>query len=116
MVYALASLNALPPLCQTLSHIKELVPMMLQEAMMNNSLFVKESDSQLMRVFYIAVSKKSLFVTPWTVAHQAPLSLEFSRQEHWRGLPFPAPGDLPDPGIEPTSLVSPALADGFFTR
>ena len=41
--------------------------MMLQEAMMNNSLFVKESDSQLMRVFYIAVSKKSLFVTPWTV-------------------------------------------------
>lgn len=45
VVYALASLNALPPLHQTLSHIKELVPMMLQEAMMNNSLFVKESDN-----------------------------------------------------------------------
>ena len=41
-----------------------------------------------------------LFVTPWTVAHQAPLSLELSRQEYWSGLPFPCPGDLPDPGIE----------------
>ena len=48
---------------------------------------------------------------PWTVAHQAPLSIGFSRQEHWSGLPFPSPGDLPDPGIEPTS---PALAGGFF--
>ena len=44
-----------------------------------------------------------LFVTPWTVAHQAPLSMGFSRQEHWSGLPFPPPGDLPDPGIQPTS-------------
>ena len=56
-----------------------------------------------------------LFATPWTVAHKAPLSVEFSRQEYWGGLPFPTPGDLPDPGIEPTSLVSPALASGFFT-
>ena len=54
-------------------------------------------------------------VTPWTVAHQAPLSTEFSRQEHWSGLPFPTPGNLPDPGIESTSLVSPALAGGFLT-
>ena len=52
------------------------------------------------------------FVTPWTVAHQAPLSMEFSRQEYWSGLPFPSPGNLPDSGIE---LMSPALADGFFT-
>ena len=44
-----------------------------------------------------------LFVTPWTVPCQAPLSMEFSRQEHWRGLPVPPPGDLPDPGIEPKS-------------
>ena len=52
-----------------------------------------------------------LFVTPWTVAHQAPLSMEFSRQEYWSGLPFPPPGDLPDPGIEPRS---PTLqADSF---
>ena len=52
--------------------------------------------------------------TPWTVARQAPLSMEFSRQEYCRGLPFPTPGDLPTPGIEPKSLVSPALAGGFF--
>ena len=51
------------------------------------------------------------FVTPWTVAHQAPLSMEFSRQEYWSGLPCPPLGDLPDPGIE---LMSPALAGGFF--
>ena len=56
-----------------------------------------------------------LFVTLWTVAHQAPVSLEFSRQEYRSGLPCPPPGDLPDPGIEHTSLKSPALADGFFT-
>ena len=56
-----------------------------------------------------------LFVTPWTVAHQAPLSMGFSRQEYWSGLPFPSPGDLPDPGIEPVSLMSIALVGGFFT-
>ena len=55
------------------------------------------------------------FTTPWTVAHQVPLSMGFSRQDSWSGLPFPSPGDLPDPGIEPTSPVSPALAGGFFT-
>ena len=53
-----------------------------------------------------------LFVTPWTAAHQAPLSMGFSRQEFWNGLPFPPPGE--DPGIKPTSPVSPALAGGFF--
>ena len=52
--------------------------------------------------------------TPWTVVHQAPLSMEFSRQEYWNGLPFPSPGDLPDPGIKPMFPESPALADGFF--
>ena len=55
-----------------------------------------------------------LFVTPRTVAHQAPLSMGFSRKEYWSGLPCPPPGDLPDSGIEPVSLTSPALA-GFFT-
>ena len=54
-------------------------------------------------------------MTPWTVACQAPLPMEFSRQEYWSGVPFPSPGDLPNPGIEPASLVSPALAGGFFT-
>ena len=60
-----------------------------------------------------ALSHVRLSVTPWTVAFQAPLSAGFSRQEHWSGLPIPSPGDLPDPGIKPTS-VSPALASGFF--
>ena len=53
--------------------------------------------------------------TPWTVACQAPLSIGFPRQEYWSGLPFPSPGDLPDPGIKPESLAPPPLAGGFFT-
>ena len=53
-----------------------------------------------------------LFATPWTVACQAPLSMGFSRQKYWRGLPYPSPGDLPNPGIEPASLKYPALAEG----
>ena len=56
-----------------------------------------------------------LFATPWTVAHQAPLSMGFSGQEYWSGWPRPPPGDLPDPGIQSASLASPALAGGFFT-
>ena len=60
-------------------------------------------------------SRVCLFATPWTLARQAPLLMGFSRQEYWSGLPCPPPGDLPDPGIEPASLTSPALAGGFFT-
>ena len=56
-----------------------------------------------------------LFVTLWTVVHQAPLSMGFSRQEYWSGFPCSPPGDLPNPGIEPESPTSPALAGGFFT-
>ena len=56
-----------------------------------------------------------LCATLWTVALQAPLSMGFSRQEYWSGLPCPPPEDLPHPGVKPTSLVSPALAGGFFT-
>ena len=51
----------------------------------------------------------------WTVARQAPLSIVFPRQEYWSRLPFPTPGDLPEPGVEPTSPESPALAGRFFT-
>ena len=61
------------------------------------------------------LSHVRLFATPWTVAHLAPLSMGFSRQEYWGGLPFPSSGDLPNPVIEPESPVSPALAGGFFT-
>ena len=50
-----------------------------------------------------SLSRVQLFMTPWTVAYQAPPSMEFSRQEYWSGLPFPSPGDLPNPGIEPRS-------------
>ena len=60
-------------------------------------------------------SHVQLFETLWTVAHQGPLSMGFSRQEYWSGLPCPAPGDLPDPGIEPMSLTSPVFADRVFT-
>ena len=56
-----------------------------------------------------------LFATPWTVAHQAPLCMGFSRKEYWSGLPFPTPGGLPHLGIEPASFTSPALAGRFFT-
>ena len=54
-----------------------------------------------------------LFVTPWTVARQDPLSMRFPRQEYWSGLQFPLPGDLPDPGIEAASPASPALQADF---
>ena len=66
--------------------------------------------------FFCAVnfSHVWLFATPWTVAHQAPLPMRFSRQDYWSGFPFPFPVNLPDPGIEPMSPKSPALADGFF--
>ena len=51
----------------------------------------------------VLVTQLGLFATPWAIAHQAPLSMEFSRQEYWSGLPFPSPGDLPSPGNEPES-------------
>ena len=64
----------------------------------------------LSQLFHSAFRKKVkslshviLFVTPWTVTHQAPPSMEFSRQEYWSGLPLPSPGDLPNPGVEPES-------------
>ena len=56
-----------------------------------------------------------LFATLWTVAHQAPLSMGFPRQEYWSGLPFPSPGDLPNSRTEPASFMSAALAGRFFT-
>ena len=72
----------------------------------------------LYTVHYVDVVSHSALsdsAAPWTVAHQAFLSMEFSRQEYWSGLPFPTPGDLPNPGIELASLLFPALVDGFFT-
>ena len=60
-------------------------------------------------------SSVQLFVTPWTIACQAPLSMGFSRQEYWSGWPCPSPGDLPKPGIESTTPESPVFAGVFFT-
>ena len=81
---------------------------------------IQYSESQFLKVILYLLrwwwwlSCVWFFVIPWTVAHQTPLSMEFSRQEYWSGLPFPSPGELLDPGIEPVSPVSPALAGGFF--
>ena len=61
------------------------------------------------------LSRVQLFAIPWTVACQTCLSLGFSRQEYWSGLPFPSPRDLPYPGIQPESLSSPAMAGRFLT-
>ena len=66
--------------------------------------------SFLWRSCVCVLSHVWLFVTPWTVTHQAPLSMELPRQEYWNGLPFPPPGDLPDPGVKYTSPASPTLA------
>ena len=62
------------------------------------------------------LSHVQFFAAPWTVTWQAPLSMEFSRQEHWSGLPFPIPWDLLNPGIEPVSLVSPVTGGFFITN
>ena len=66
-----------------------------------------------MCVWYV-LSHVGLFATPWTVAHQVPLSMGFLRQEYWSGLPFPSPGDLPDPKIKPESSEPPVLVGEFF--
>ena len=65
-----------------------------------------------MNVYVLVLSRVQLFATPWTVAHQAPLSMGLFRQEYWSGLPFHTPGYLFDPGVEPESST---LAGRFFT-
>ena len=79
-------------------------------------LIMSHSELQLLLLTMRAcmLSRVQLFVTLWTISHQAPLSMGFSRQEYWSGLPFPL-GDLPNPGIKPTSLTSPALSGKLFT-
>ena len=64
---------------------------------------------------FACVLRHSVIATPWTIAYQVPLSMGFFRKEYWSGLPFSSPGHLPDPGIKPATLMSPALAGGFFT-
>ena len=75
--------------------------------------FLRKLHTALHRVCECMLSGVQLFETPWTIACQTPLSMEFPRQEYWSRLWFPTPGKLSDPGIEPKSLTSPALAGGF---
>ena len=80
--------------------------------------FAAASRSLLLFLLYreeSVLSPVQLFTAPWTSAHQAPLSMGFTRHEYWSGLPFRSPRNLPDPGIEPRSLAAPALAGRFFT-
>ena len=72
-------------------------------------------EGRALLLFFSLLSRVWLFVGPWTVAGQAPLSIGFLRQEYWSGLPFPSPGKSLYPGIKPVSTVSPALAGGFLT-
>ena len=77
----------------------------------------KESIRKFCHFFHVMcpVAQLCLFRASWTLAHQAPLPMEFLRQGYWSGGPCPTPGDLPNPGVQPMSLVSPALAGGVFT-
>ena len=77
--------------------------------------YARNSNHMVEERFRFSRGGERKIVTPWTVAHQAPLSMGFPRQEYWSGLPFPTLGDLPNPGIKLTSLASLALAGGFFT-
>ena len=70
-----------------------------QGIMLHNKKLLKQCQKRFVK----SLSRVRLFAIPWTVAYQAPPSMGFSRQEYWSGLPFPSPGDLPDPGIEPRS-------------
>ena len=76
---------------------------------------IRQSRCNMVRMHAKLLSCVWLFETLWTVALQAPLSMGFSRQEYWNGLPCPPPGDLPNTGVKPTSLTSPELAGRFFT-
>ena len=72
---------------------------------------INEHKTELNCIYAKSLSRVRLFATPWTAAHQAPLSVRFSRQEYWSGLPCPPSGDLPNPGIEPRSPTQ--QADSF---
>ena len=92
--------------------MEELCSSALADCAVNFFLNIVSSDVWSKPHFVCVLSRVWLLVTPWTVARQAPLSMEFSRQEHWSGLSFPTLGDLSHPGIKP---ASPALSGRFFT-
>ena len=85
---------------------------------LSSRVFVPEGKEDRRVAVCYSLSHVRLFVTPWTVAHQTPLSVGFSRQEYWSGLPFPSPGDLLDPRIKPRSpaLQADSLSPELFQR
>ena len=87
----------------------------LLDGILLSGYLVMDSELPLSSACLLHFSCVQSFVTLWTVAHQAPLAMGFSRQEYWNGLSLPTAGDLPNPGIKPTSLTSSELAGGFFT-
>ena len=78
-------------------------------------MYIHHSITHYMCACMLSLSVVSNFLQPWTVAHQAPLSVGFSRQEYWSGLPFPPPEDFPSPGVEPVFPAAPMLAGELFT-
>ena len=86
-----------------------------EEEMAEHDLAAKQLPQMKTAVAAKLLSRVQLCATPWTVAHQPPLSMGFSKREYWSGVPCPPLGDLPDRGIEPMSLTSPTLSGGFFT-
>ena len=112
-----------PALCHTQSCL-ELIPLFLLAFILSPSKAKTAYPyyTRILKILKISpcmhaklLSRVHLFATPGTVACQVPLSMRFSRQEYWSGLSCPPPGDLPDPGIEPVSLMFYALAGRFFT-
>ena len=95
------------------NHLKTVVHLLVPGTVLGSGDSV-EKRTYVRACMLSSLSRVQLFATPWTVAHQAPLSTGFPRQEYWSGLPFPPPRDLPDPGIKPMSLGSPAFAGRYF--
>ena len=97
------------------NHHNIVISLQLNKFFKNFNLKQKSKSTNLDFCMPSNFSSIQLFATLWTIAHQAPLSMGFSRQEYWNGLPCPSTGDLPNPGNKATSLTSPALAGGLFT-
>ena len=104
------------PIFYLILYSLQYLPILLSSDTPNQLLNWRGWDKLRVHAFILSHSSSvCILMIPWTVAFQVPLSMGFSRQEYWSGLPCPPPGDLPNPGIEPVSLASPALAGAFFT-
>ena len=104
------------PIFYLILYSLQYLPILLSSDTPNQLLNWRGWDKLRVHAFILSHSSSvCILMIPWTVAFQVPLSMGFSRQEYWSGLPCPPPGDLPNPGIEPTSLIPLALAGKFFT-